>query len=119
VAPKPGADGFQAVCRLEELEPERGATALVHGQAVALFLTQDDEVHALGNHDPFARTSFLARGIVGKRGDVRFVASPVHRHAFDLRTGRCLEDAEVGVPVYDVRVVEGVVLVGRRKTAPD
>ena len=50
---------------------------------------------------------------------MRFVASPVHRHAFDLRTGRCLEDAEVGVPVYDVRVVEGVVLVGRRKTAPD
>ncbi len=109
---------WQPVCRLEQLEAERGATALVHGQAVALFLTHDDEVHALGNHDPFDRTSFLARGIVGNRGEVRFVASPVHGHAFDLRTGRCLEEAEVGVPVYDVRVMDGVVLVGRRKTVP-
>ncbi|MGH3307201.1 MAG: nitrite reductase small subunit NirD [Nocardioides sp.] len=109
---------WQPVCRLEDLEAERGATALVHGQAVALFRTHEEEVHALGNHDPFARTSVLARGIVASRGDVWFVASPVHRHAFDLRTGRCLEDAEVGVPVYDVRVVDGVVLVGRRKAAP-
>jgi nitrite reductase (NADH) small subunit len=108
---------WQPVCRLEDLEAERGATALVHGQAVALFRTHDDEVHALGNHDPFARTSFVARGIVGTRGDVRFVGSPLHRHAFDLRTGRCLDDTEIGVPVYDVRVVDGVVLVGRRKPA--
>ena len=107
---------WQPVCRLEQLEAERGATALVHGQAVALFRTHDDEVHALGNHDPLARTSVLARGIVGTLGDVRFVASARHRHAFDLRTGRCLQDAEVGVPVYAVRVVDGVVLVGRRKT---
>ena len=37
----------------------------------------------------------LARGIVGTRGDVPFVASPMHKHAFDLRTGRCLDDAHV------------------------
>lgn len=112
---KTGVDDFERVCRLEELEPERGATALVHGQAVALFRTHDDEVHALGNHDPFSRASVLARGIVGTRGDVPFVASPMHKHAFDLRTGHCLDDAEVRVPVYEVRVEKGVVLVGRRK----
>ena len=106
---------WHPVCRLEELEPERGATALVHGQAVAIFRTHDDGVHALGNHDPFSRASVLARGIVGTRGEVPFVASPMHRHAFDLRTGTCLDDAEVRVPVYDVRVVEGVVLVGPRR----
>jgi nitrite reductase (NADH) small subunit len=111
-----GADEeWRPVCRLEELEPERGATALVHGQAVALFRTHDDEVHALGNHDPFSRASVLARGIVGTRGEVPFVASPMHKHAFDLRTGHCLDDAEVTVPVYGVRVEKGVVLVGRRK----
>ncbi|HEU5455492.1 MAG TPA: nitrite reductase small subunit NirD [Nocardioides sp.] len=110
---------WQPVCRLDDLEAERGATALVHCQAVALFSTPDDEVHALGNHDPFERTSCVARGIVGSRGGVRFVGSPVHRHAFDLRTGRCLEDAEVGIPVYDVRVVDGVVQVGHRKPAPE
>ena len=108
---------WQPVCRLAELEVERGATALVHGQAVAIFRTQDDRVYALGNHDPFAKASVLARGIVGVRDGVPFVASPAHKHAFDLRSGRCLDDEHVSVPAYDVRVVEGVVLVGGRKEA--
>lgn len=109
------ADEWQPVCRVAELEVERGATALVHGQAVAVFRTADDQVHVLGNHDPYAKASVLAKGIVGMRGGVPFVASPTHRHAFDLRTGRCLEDDHVSVPVYEVRVVEGVVLVGHRR----
>ena len=94
---------------------ERGAAALVHGQAIALFRTPDGLVHALSNHDPFAHASGLARGIVGRRDDVPFVASPRHGHAFDLRTGRCLDDATVGVAVYDVRIAGGVVLVGPRR----
>jgi nitrite reductase (NADH) small subunit len=105
---------WQPVCRVAELEVERGATALVHGQAVALFRTQDDRVYALGNHDPFARASVMARGIVGVRDGVPFVASPAHKHAFDLRSGRCLDDEYVSVPAYEVRVVDGVVQVGGR-----
>ena len=107
---------FLPVCRADDLEVERGAAALVHGQAIALFRTPDGLVHALSNHDPFAHNSGLARGIVGRRGDVPFVASPRHGHAFDLRTGRCLDDATVGVAVYEVRVAGGVVQVGPRRT---
>lgn len=106
---------WEPVCRVSELEVERGATALVHGQAIAIFRTHDGAVYALGNHDPFAKASVLARGIVGTRGDVPFVASPMHKHAFDLRTGRCLDDAAIAVPAYDVKVEQGVVLVGHRK----
>lgn len=106
---------WQPVCRVAELEVERGAIALVHGQAIAIFRTQDDRVYALGNHDPFAKASVIARGIVGVRSGVPFVASPAHKHAFDLRSGRCLEDEHVSIPAYDVRVVEGVVTVGGRK----
>jgi nitrite reductase (NADH) small subunit len=113
----PVTEEWQPVCRVVELEVERGATALVHGQAIAIFRTQDDLVYALGNHDPFAKASVIARGIVGVRGDVPFVASPSHKHAFDLRSGRCLDDDHVSVPAYDVRIVEGVVLVGQRKQA--
>jgi nitrite reductase (NADH) small subunit len=105
------------VCRVAELEVERGASALVHGHSMAVFRTADDTVHALGNHDPFDRTGVLAKGIVGTRDGIAFVASPRHRHAFDLRTGRCLDDDHVSVPTYEVRVVEGVVLVGRRREA--
>jgi len=116
MTPRPAAaDEWQPVCQVAELEVERGATALVHGQAVAIFRTADDHVYALGNHDPFAKASVIARGIVGRRGEVPFVASPAHRHAFDLRSGRCLEDSHVSVPVYAVKVVEGVVLIGSRK----
>lgn len=110
-----GAQDWRPVCRVVELEVERGATALVHGQAVALFRLADDTVYALGNHDPFAHASVLSRGIVGSRDGVPFVASPVHRHSFDLRTGRCREDEAVVVPTYAVKIVEGVVLVGGRK----
>lgn len=112
---------WQPVCRVAELEKERGATALVHGQALAIFRTHDDSVFALGNYDPFAKASVLARGIVGTRrvisgdAEVPFVASPMHKHAFDLRTGQCLDDPAVSVPSYDVKVVEGVVLVGHRR----
>ena len=108
---------WQPVCRLAELEIERGAAALVHGQAVAIFRLDDSTVYALANHDPFSRQSLLARGIVGSREGVPFVASPLHKHAFDLRTGRCLEDPHVSVAAYDVKVEEGVVLIGHRKAA--
>jgi nitrite reductase (NADH) small subunit len=111
------AGEWQPVCRVAELVVERGATALVHGQAIAIFRIQGDRVYALGNHDPFAKASAIARGIVGVRGDVPFVASPMHKHAFDLRSGRCLDDDHVSIPAYDVRIVEGVVLVGHRKEA--
>jgi nitrite reductase (NADH) small subunit len=106
---------WEPVCRFADLEVERGVAALVHGQAVAIFRTHDDRVFALGNHDPFSRASVLARGIVGTRGEVDFVASPMHKHAFDLRTGRCLDDDHVSVASYDVRVVDGVVQVGPRQ----
>lgn len=110
--------GFVPVCRLEQLEVERGATALVHGQAVAVFRTYDDQVFALGNYDPFSKSSVIARGIVGTRGDTPFVASPVYKQAFDLRSGACLDEPGVSIPAYEVKVEDGVVLVGPRLTHP-
>lgn len=101
------------VCRLADLEVDRGKSALVSGQAIALFRTGDG-VHALANHDPFSRGSALARGLVGTREGVPIVGSPWHGHAFDLRSGACLDDDHVRVTTYAVRVVGGVVEVGPR-----
>jgi len=109
------AEEWQPVCRFSALEPERGVAALVHGRAVALFRTHDGRLHALDNYDPFAGASVLSRGIVGTRGDIPFVASPVHKQAFDLRSGQCLDDDAVRVPTYAVSVVDGVVMVGARR----
>ncbi|MCW2832487.1 MAG: assimilatory nitrite reductase small subunit [Nocardioides sp.] len=106
---------WEKVCPVDELETERGVAALVHGQAVAIFRTHDGQIYAVGNHDPFAKASVLARGIVGTREGIPFVASPMHKHAFDLRTGRCLDDEHTSVPAFDVLVEDGIVHVGARR----
>ena len=105
-------DGMTPVCRLDRLAPDGGVAALVHGAAIAIFRTHDGNVYAMSNYDPFSRASVLARGILGDRGGTPFVASPMHKQAFDLRTGQCLDDAAVRVPTYEVRVDDGLVLVG-------
>ena len=112
------APEWVAVCRLDELDVDRGAAALVHGQAVTVFRTAAGGLHVIGNRDPLQPALSLARGTVGRRGDVPFVALPRHRRAFDLRAARCLDDPQVAVPAYDVRLVDGVVLVGRRLPRP-
>ena len=100
------------VCRLDELEPDRGACVLVGPYQVALFrLAPDDSVHALSNYDPFSGAYVLSRGIVGSKGEVPKVASPVYKQSFDLRTGRCLDDPDVEVRTFAVRVIDGRVMV--------
>ena len=100
------------VCAVDAIPVEGGVTALVDGLAVAVFRTHVGEVFALSNVDPFSGASVLSRGIVGSRGDVPVVSSPMYKQAFDLRSGACLDDDAVSVPAYDVAVVDGVVLVG-------
>jgi nitrite reductase (NADH) small subunit len=100
------------VCSYRRLEPERGVAALVEGQPVALFRLYDGSLRAIGNVDPFTGASVLSRGIVGSRGETPTVASPLHKQVYDLHTGVCLDAPEVRVPVYPVRVRNGLVEVG-------
>ncbi|WP_369140084.1 nitrite reductase small subunit NirD [Modestobacter versicolor] len=103
------------VCRYADLQPERGVAALVEGRQVALFRLFDGSLHAVDHRDPFSGAHVLARGIVGSRGDVPTVASPMYKQVFDLRSGVCLDapdDAAVRLPVHAVRLRDGVVEVG-------
>jgi nitrite reductase (NADH) small subunit len=102
-------DQWVGVCRFDQLLPERGAAALVGGRQVALFRTSDGEVLVVANRDPFSGANVLSRGIVGSRDGVPTVASPMYKQVFDLRTGRCLDDLAVAVPVLAARVRDGVV----------
>jgi nitrite reductase (NADH) small subunit len=98
-----------AVCLLEDIEVEGGVAALVAGAAIAIFRTHEGNVYATSNYDPVSRASVMARGIVGTRGEAPVVASPMHKQAYDLRTGQCLDDAAVRIPTYHARVVDGIV----------
>jgi len=99
------------VCRYDVLLPERGVAALVGGAQLALFRTHDGSVFAVGNQDPFSGANVMSRGIVGSRGEVPTVASPMFKQVFDLRTGACLDDPSVSLPVYEVEIVDGQVMV--------
>ena len=106
---------WHEVCRLKALVPERGATALVAGTTVAVFRLEDDRVFALQHTDPFSGAASMSRCIVGRRGDVPTITSPMYRKTFDLRTGSCLdqvEDESGSLQTYAVHVVDGVVALG-------
>ena len=94
------------VCALEDIIPDTGVCALVRGRQIALVRV-GDEVYALDNFDPFSKAFVLSRGIVGDRGGVPKIASPIYKHNFDLRTGQCLDDGSVAVRTWQVRVHEG------------
>jgi nitrite reductase (NADH) small subunit len=100
---------WTAVCRYDDLIPERGVAALVGGAAVAVFRTHDGELYALSNLDPFSNASVLSRGIVGDRGGRATVASPIYKQVFELATGVCLDDESVQVRTYPVRLAGGIV----------
>jgi nitrite reductase (NADH) small subunit len=97
---------FVDVCSFADLVPGRGVAALVGAQQIAIFRV-GSEVFALGNRDPFSGANVMSRGIVGSKGDVPKVASPMYKNTFDLRTGTCLEDPSVSLPTFDVRVRDG------------
>jgi nitrite reductase (NADH) small subunit len=97
------------VCPIARLQPERGVAALVGGAQVAVFRTHDGDLYALDNLDPMSGANVLSRGIVGSRGDAPTVASPMHKQAYDLRDGHCLDATGVTVRTYPVRCRDGMV----------
>ncbi|HEU4425931.1 MAG TPA: nitrite reductase small subunit NirD [Pilimelia sp.] len=103
---------WTAVCPYERLEPERGVAALVGGAQVAIFRAHDGQLFGIDHRDPIAGAYVMARGIVGSRGDVPTVASPLHKQVYDLRTGCCLDVAGVTLTTYPVRCRDGLVEVG-------
>ncbi|GGH39464.1 nitrite reductase (NAD(P)H) small subunit [Microbacterium album] len=141
-APSPAADIARApawvrVCALSDLEVERGRAALLGDTQVALFLLADGSVRAVSNFDPYGRAHVLSRGIVGTKSlgntptpsgntrpgysesdgthaEIPTIASPLHKQAWDLRTGRVVEtqgkDAR-DIPVWPVAVRDGDVFI--------
>ena len=94
-----------SVCNLNDIVPNTGVCALVGEAQVAIFRIGDtDEVHALSNFDPFGNANVLSRGLIGDIGGELVVASPLYKQHFKLTTGECLEDDDVKIDKFDVRV---------------
>jgi nitrite reductase (NADH) small subunit len=103
------ATRWAAVCRLDDLLPERGAAALFGDLQVAVFRLYGDTVRAIGNRDPACGAYVLSRGIVGTRAGRLVVVSPMHKQAYCLQTGECLDIPRLSVPTFAARVRDGLV----------
>ena len=113
------------VCDIDDLTVERGCAALVRGEQVALVRTITGDVFAVAHTDPFSGANVIARGIVGTRGGVPTITSPMYKQVFDLRNGRCLDTAGYqpksgtgDLAVWDVLISDGDVLVTNTPITP-
>jgi nitrite reductase (NADH) small subunit len=97
------------VCAVDDITPDTGVAVLIGDLQIAIVRVGDgdDQIFAVGNYDPFSHAFVIARGIVGDRGGVPKIASPIFKQSFDLTTGQCLDDASVRLPSYPTRVREG------------
>jgi len=93
------------VCSKADLQPDSGICALVDGKQIAIFyIPKQQEVFAIDNYDPFGKANVLSRGLVGDIHGEPMVASPLHKQHFSLKTGVCLDDENVKVNAYEVRI---------------
>ncbi|MEL7224419.1 MAG: nitrite reductase small subunit NirD [Cyanobacteria bacterium J06576_12] len=101
------------VCDLGAIAPNTGVNALVGTEQIAIFrIGETDEVYATGNFDPFSKAFVMSRGILGDRKGVLKVASPIYKQNFNLKTGVCLDDEAVALPVYPVQIANGQIQIG-------
>ena len=101
---------WTAVCRLDDIIPDTGVCALVGDRQIAIVrVGAGDTLYAISNYDPFSRAMVLARGLVGDRGGIPKITSPIYKQGFDLRSGQCLDEPSIAIPVYAVRALDGVV----------
>jgi nitrite reductase (NADH) small subunit len=99
-----------SVCAIDDIVPGTAVCALIGGRQIAVARVDaghGQDVYAIDNFDPFSKAYVLSRGIVGDRGGIPKIASPMYKQSFDLGTGRCLDDPRVAVTAYPARVRAG------------
>ena len=105
---------WTTVCQISDIKPNTGVCALFDDEQVAIFrLGETERVYALSNYDPFSKAYVLSRGIVGDRQGIIKVAAPIYKQNINLETGEYLDDSEIKIPTYPVRVIDGEVQLGK------
>lgn len=99
---------WQKVCKLNDLEEHWGEVALVENHQYAIFRLNNDRVFASDHADPNSGALVIARGIIGQKGDIPTIASPLYKEEYDLRTGESL-NSDFTLPVYETRIEDGEV----------
>jgi len=101
---------WTTICPENDLTPNAGICAQFNEQQVAIFLCKRTRsVYAVSNFDPFGEANVLSRGIIGSTEDITYVASPLYKQRFNLKTGECLDSAVYKLKTFDIRIESGQV----------
>ena len=109
---------WQPLCTRADLVAFSGVVAWLEtasGTAqVALFYLPgyETELFAVDNRDPFSGANVIARGIVGDLKGEPVVASPLYKQHFRLADGGCVEQPDVSLRHWPVRVDDDKVMIG-------
>lgn len=105
-------DDWNTICPVTDLVPNMGVCALVAGKQVAVFnCTRTHSLYAISNYDPIGKANILSRGLIGSIEEQPYVASPLYKQHFNLRTGECLEQPHHQIEIYPVREQNGQIQV--------
>ncbi|MFE6235645.1 nitrite reductase (NAD(P)H) small subunit [Cellulosimicrobium sp. NPDC057862] len=119
---------FVDICALDDLDPERGAGALLGDTQVAVFRLADGTVRAVQQRDPYSGANVMSRGLVGTHRvtgddglerDVDTVTTPMLKQVWDVDTGEVLDAGGKDrrpLAVFAAEVRDGRVLVARTPT---
>lgn len=94
---------FKKACQLSDLVSNSGVAVLLENQQVALFYIEN-EVFALSNYDPIGRANVMSRGMVGDLKGELMVASPLQKQHYSLKTGICLDDKTISIPIFETKI---------------
>ena len=105
-------NNWLSICQIDDILPNMGCCALVpiadKNKQIAIFrvssLHGDDKLYAVDNYCPFSQANVISRGIIGDLKNKIVVASPLYKQHFELSTGQCLEDENIKLNTYPVRL---------------
>ena len=102
-------EGFQYLCKLDELTENSGKRFIVNDIEIAVFKI-NSEVFALSNVCPHQQTKLIYDGFI----EDEFVVCPAHGWKFNLKTGK-KDSGSNGLQVYPVELIDDKVFI---KVAP-
>ena len=105
-------ENWVEVARVDDFPADGGACVKVGDEQVAVFnFASRGEWYACQNMCPHRKDMVLSRGLLGDQDGEPKVACPFHKKAFSLSSGKDLSDDEYCLRMYDVKVVNEMVMV--------
>jgi nitrite reductase (NAD(P)H) len=103
---------WQQVCRMEDLNPTEGATTScsvkIGDSQIAIFNVPKKGLFASQQQCPHKRAMVLDHGIIGEDKDKNpYVSCPLHKRNFNLKSGDCLNDADLSIVTFQAKEQDG------------